>query len=570
METFYQNRRQIDSGDEPGTNLPEANPIYNARLPIINRTRVAPVGGKFFMRKCRNFLLVDLLSTLTWFVMLACTLIFSGVLSPAQSASSPLGIFEGHGDVGTVLHPGSVHYDAAKGTYTITGSGENMWSVEDAFQFAWKRVSGDVTLTADISFATTTGNEHKKAVLILRQSLDADSIYADVALHASGLTSLQFRDEKGAVTREIESNLSAPKRLRIVKRGDYVYLALATDGGEPKVAGGWLRTPLQGTFYVGLGVCSHDKDVVEKAVFSNVELGVPSSPPTQQPMLYSTLETVTIDSADRRVAYLAQGHFEAPNWTRDGSAFLFNQDGHIERLPTSAGNPETIDTGFATRCNNDHGISPDGTQLAISDNSQEEHNSLVYIVPVGGGTPRRITQKSPSYWHGWSPDGKTLAFVGQRNGDFDIYTIPVAGGEETRLTTAKGLDDGPEYSPDGKYIYFNSERTGHMQIWRMKPDGSEQEQVFSDDLNNWFPHISPDGHWMVFLTYEAEVTGHPANKDVMLRLMSLGENSTAKKITVLAKLFGGQGTMNVPSWSPDSKRVAFVSYALVPEEKPGN
>ena len=146
-------------------------------------------------------------------------------------------------------------------------------------------------------------------------------------------------------------------------------------------------------------------------------------------------------------------------------------------------------------------------------------------MPIAGGTPRRITQNSPSYWHGWSPDGKTLAFVGQRNGDFDIYAIPAAGGEETRLTTAKGLDDGPEYSPDGKYIYFNSERTGHMQIWRMKPDGSEQEQVFSDDLNNWFPHISPDGKWMVFLTYGADVTGHPENKDVMLRLMSLGERA---------------------------------------------
>ena len=240
--------------------------------------------------------------------------------------------------------------------------------------------------------------------------------------------------------------------------------------------------------------------------------------------------------------------------------FLFNRNGRIERLPVSGGTPEVIDTGFAIGCNNDHGISPDSTQLAISDNSQEDHNSIVYLVPIAGGRPRRITQKSPSYWHGWSPDGKTLAFVGQRNGEFDIYTIPAAGGEETRLTTAKGLDDGPEYSPDGKYIYFNSERTGHMQIWRMKPDGSDQEQVFSDDLNNWFPHISPDGQWMVFLTYETDVTGHPENKDVMLRLMSLSD----KKITILAKLFGGQGTINVPSWSPDNKRLAFVSYLLIP------
>jgi Tol biopolymer transport system component len=310
---------------------------------------------------------------------------------------------------------------------------------------------------------------------------------------------------------------------------------------------------------VGLGVCSHDKDVVEQAVFSNVELTQPAAS-SGEPVLYSTLETVDIDSADRRVTYLNRGRFEAPNWTRDGKEFLFNRDGHLEHIPVSGGAPAKIDTGFATRLNNDHGISPDATQFAISDNSQGDHNSLVYIVPIGGGAPRRITQKSPSYWHGWSPDGKTLAFVGQRNEEFDIYTIPAAGGEETRLTTAKGLDDGPEYSPDGKYIYFNSERTGHMQIWRMKADGSEQEQVFSDDLNNWFPHISPDGQWMVFLTYGAQVKGHPENKDVMLRLMSLAD----KKITVLAKLFGGQGTINVPSWSPDSKQVAFVSYMLIP------
>ena len=478
----------------------------------------------------------------------------------AQTAGGAVGIFEGHGDVGTVLHAGSVDYDATKRTYTVSGSGENMWSAADAFQFAWKKVSGDVTLTADISFVNTSGNEHKKAVLILRQTLDGDSVFADVALHASGLTSLQFRDEKGAVTHEIQSNISAPKRLRIARRGDYVYMSLSGDARDPKVAGGWLRIPLQGAFYAGIGVCSHDKDVVEKAVFSIVSLETPQPAPSAQATLYSTLETIAIDSADRRVVYLAPGRFEAPNWMHDGSAFLFNREGRIVRLPVAGGAPEVIDTGSANRCNNDHGISPDATQLAISDNSQEGHESLVYIVPIGGGTPRRITQKSPSYWHGWSPDGKTLAFVGQRDGEFDIYTIPAAGGEETRLTTAKGLDDGPEYSPDGKYIYFNSERTGHMQIWRMKADGTEQEQVFADNLNNWFPHISPDGEWMVFLTYEADVAGHPENKNVMLRLMSLAD----KKVTVLTKLFGGQGTINVPSWSPDSQRVAFVSYALIP------
>ena len=499
--------------------------------------------------------------------LVICALSLHTGVARAQTAPAPVGIFEDHADVGTVLHPGSVDYDPAKHAYTISGSGENMWFASDAFQFAWKKVSGDVTLTADIAFLTKTGNEHKKAVLMLRQSLDADSVYADVALHASGMTSLQFRDEKGAVTREIQSKLSAPVRLRIARRGDYVYMSLGVDQAPKlEVAGGWLRIPLHGPIYVGLGVCSHDKNVVERAVFTDVELTQPASAQASDPVLYSTLETITIDSADRKVAYLAPGRFEAPNWTRDGSAFLFNRNGHIERLALHASPPQVLDTGLATHCNNDHGISPDGTQLAISDNSQGDHESLVYIAPFAGGTPRRITQNSPSYWHGWSPDGKTLAFVGQRKGEFDIYTIPAGGGDETQLTTAKGLDDGPEYSPDGKYIYFNSERTGHMQIWRMKPDGSEQEQVFTDDFNNWFPHISPDGQWMVFLTYAADVTGHPENKDVMLRLMSLAD----KKITVLAKLFGGQGTINVPSWSPDSKQLAFVSYLLVPPDSTGN
>jgi len=496
-------------------------------------------------------------------VLLVCCLVCLMACSASAETAGRVGIFENHADVGTVLHSGSVDYDSAAKTYTISGSGENMWFSADAFQFVWKKVSGDVTLSADISFLGTGGNEHRKAVLILRQTLDADSVYADVARHGNGLTSLQFRDEKGAITREIQSNISAPRRLRIAKRGSYVYMALAEGEGEPQVAGGWLRIPLEGEFYVGLGVCSHDKNVVEKAVFSDVDLQTSAPTAAAQPELYSSLEMATIASADRRVVYIAPGRFEAPNWTRDGSAFLFNRNGHIERLPVAGGMPQVIETGFADRCNNDHGISPDGSQLAISDNSQGDHGSLVYIVPLTGGTPRRITKSAPSYWHGWSPDGNTLAYVGQRNGEFDIYTLPANGNpaaDETRLTTARGLDDGPEYSPDGKYIYFNSERTGHMQIWRMKADGSEQEQVFADDNNNWFPHISPDGQWMVFLTYDKSVTGHPENKDVMLRLMSLAD----KKISVLAKLFGGQGTINVPSWSPDSKAVAFVSYQLIP------
>jgi TolB protein len=529
-----------------------------------------------------------------FFLALALCLLVGAV----AGAEEPLGIFQDHSDVGTVLHVGASTLDPAKQIYTLAGSGENMWATADAFQFAWKKVSGNVELSALVRFLNSGGNEHKKAVLIFRQSLEADSVYVDIALHGNGLLTLQYRDEKGGTTREIKSaspslvgistgtganpvtTKLAQALLRLTRRGNYVYMSVGPPmrGDVPTYDGESIRVPLGGEFYVGIGVCAHDKDAVEEATFSSVGLeNLPSS--TGQPILYSTLETVPVSSGDRQVVYFAPGRFEAPNWSRDGKYLLFNRNGRLEKLAVSGGKPEVLDTGFADRLNNDHGISPDATQLAISDNSQEtksaagapSHDSLVYVVPINGGSPRRITKDAPSYWHGWSPDGKTLAFVGQRNGDFDIYAIPVTGGDETRLTTAKGLDDGPEYSPDGQYIYFNSERTGHMQIWRMKADGSDQEQVFSDDYNNWFPHISPDGKWIVFVTYEKDVTGHPENKDVMLRLMSLSsESNNDKKISVLAKLFGGQGTINVPSWSPDSKSVAFVSYQFIaPEDAAG-
>jgi TolB protein len=487
-------------------------------------------------------------------------------IAVAQERPSTVGIFEGHGDIGTVLHAGKSEYDASKHSYTLTGSGENMWSGSDNFQFAWKKWSGDASLTADISFASQGGNAHRKAVLMMRQSLEPDSPYVDVALHGDGLTSLQYREAKGGPTHEIQSNISVPAQLRIEKRGDYVSMWLGASGEQLQPSGAAMRVSFSAPFYIGIGVCSHDKDVVEKAIFSNVELkGISSAAAADKPTLYSTLETITVPSGDRHIVYSVAGHFEAPNWTHDGAAFIFNADGRIQRLPVAGGQPEPVDTGFAVHCNNDHGISPDGKTLAISDQSLGDHQSIIYLLPITGGTPRRITKNSPSYWHGWSPDGKTLAYPGQRNGEFDIYTISTEGGEEKQLTTAIGLDDGPEYTPDGEYIYFNSVRTGRMQIWRMHPDGSAQEQVTSDELNNWFPHISPDGKLLVFLSYGKEVEGHPENKDVMLRIVPLKDDTVDGKIEVLTKLFGGQGTINVPSWSPDSKQLAFVSYQLVPQ-----
>ena len=488
------------------------------------------------------------------------------------SAQTPVGIFTGQGDVGTVLHEGHVALDPSQGVYTVSGSGANMWATHDDFRFVWTKVGGDVALTATIAFLGDKGNNHRKAALMLRQSLDTDSAYVDVARHGDGLTSLQYRDAKGADTHEVEIASVAPARVRIERRGNYAYVYAGDAAGPLRFSGAAMRVDLTGDVYVGLAVSAHDPDATETATFSDVELQH-LSPATGKPVLYSTLETVLVASSDRRVRFTAPEHFEAPNWTRDGAALIFNQEGGLRRWTLDDGvhpNDRTlplqtastvIRTSPQTKCNNDHGLSPDGSEIAISDSSSADGKSRVYLVSANGGTPRQVTPDGPSYWHGWSPDGKTLAFTGQRGGEFDIYTVPARGGAETRLTTAKGLDDGPEYSPDGQWIYFNSERTGQMQIWRMHPDGSGQEQVLHDDRNDWFPHISPDGKSMVFVSYAPGVQGHPANQDVELRLVSLSHNDGRQ--TTLAKLFGGQGTINVPSWSPDGSKVAFVSYAFV-------
>ncbi len=276
--------------------------------------------------------------------------------------------------------------------------------------------------------------------------------------------------------------------------------------------------------------------------------------------IVSFLEIIDIETGKRDVVWSDTSHFEAPNWSPDGTTLYFNSGGYIYRIPVEGGEPVRIDTGFANRNNNDHVVSPGGTHMAISHHSAEDGGaSIIYIVNINGGEPVRITDKGPSYLHGWSPDGLELAYCALRNGQYDIYVIPVKGGPEIQLTNTASHEDGPDYSPCGRYIWFNSDRSGVMQIWRMERDGSNPKQMTFDGYNDWFPHPSPDGKHIALLSYDKDVEGHPANKTVWLRLMPAegGEPVT------LAELFGGQGTINVPSWSPDSQRFAFVSYKLL-------
>ncbi len=276
----------------------------------------------------------------------------------------------------------------------------------------------------------------------------------------------------------------------------------------------------------------------------------------------SILEIYDIEKKTREVIYEFDYLIEAPNWSKDGKYLTYNSDGKIYKFDLATKEIEEVFSSFVTNCNNDHVLSPDGNGIAVSHGTKEDGKSRIYTLPLAGGVPRLITPLAPSYLHGWSPDGKMLTYCGERNGEYDIYAIPAEGGEEIRLTDALGLDDGPEYDTTGNYIWFNSVRTGLMQAWRMKKDGSEQTQMtFDEEWNTWFPHISPDGKKIVLIAYkkgDLKPNEHLPHKNVELRLMP-AEGGEAETVV---KLFGGQGTINVNSWSPDSKKFAFVSYRI--------
>jgi hypothetical protein len=276
---------------------------------------------------------------------------------------------------------------------------------------------------------------------------------------------------------------------------------------------------------------------------------------------YSILETLDVFSGERKVLKEFDYIIEAPNWTKDGRFLVYNSRGKLYTYELASAEIRELESGFAIDCNNDHVLSPDNRQVAVSHFTFEDAASRIYILPMTGGSPVLVTDKGPSYLHGWSPDGQRLAYCAERAGQYDIYTIPVEGGAETQLTNLPGLDDGPEYSPDGRHIWFNSTRTGLMQVWRMEADGANPTHMLQEEANCWFPHVSPDGKQVVYIVYakgDVEPGDHPANKHVEIRLIP-AQGGISKP---LVKLFGGQGTMNVNSWAPDNRMIAFVSYRL--------
>ena len=481
--------------------------------------------------------------------------------STSSVNESGKGVFNHATNIGIPDLKGVADFDPENGIYTIEGAGENMWGNRDEFFLLSKEIEGDFILRARAAFIGKGHHDHRKIGIMARNSFDDDASHVSAAVHGDGLTSLQFRKMKGGKTEELQSTDSAPDIIQLERRGNTFIMSTAPEGKPfTRVSVGNIN--MKDTLNIGIFICSHDAEIIEKARFDNVRIIIPAEEGfvPYQDYIGSHIEILDIESGKRKIVHSSPLSLQAPNWSPDGKSLLYNSEGKIFDFNIATSEITEINTGFAQNNNNDHVLSFDGKMLGISDHTEHEDNqSLIYVLPATGGKPEQITSEAPSYLHGFSPDDKAIVYTAGR-GDFehlDIYKANLETKEETRITDAPGLDDGSEYSPDGKYIYFNSARTGTMQIWRMKPDGSEQEQLTFDEYNDWFPHISPDGKTLVFISYSKEVDAedHPFYKHVYLRTMP----ADGGKPKIRAYVYGGQGSMNVFNWSPDSKKISFVS-----------
>ena len=479
----------------------------------------------------------------------------------AAAQQRPVGIFDGSQDVGMEGKLGAAAYAPATQQYVVLGAGRND---HDELHYVYKKIKGDFLLYTRAGFEDRNGaNPHRQLGWMVRKSLASNSAQVSAAAHGDGLTTLQYRRADGGDGEETRAKVSHANVLQLERMGTTYTLRTAVFG-QPFETQQVVRIDLGDEVYVGLFVGSHRADAAETGVFRDVRISVPvpEGPGPFRGYLASQVELLDVASGRREIVYSSPKSLQAPNWRPDGKSLLYNSEGQMFTLDLATRQPALLPTGAVQNNNNDHVLSFDGKLLGLSSGVEELGGSIVYTVPSGGGTPRQVTPRGPSYLHGWSPDGQSLVFTGQRNNEFDVYRVPAAGGPEVRLTSAPGLDDGPEYTPDGRYIYFNSNRTGTMQVWRMKADGSQQEAVTTGDFQDWFPHISPDGKWIAFLSFlkeEVPAGDHPFYKHVYLRLLPVGGGQPR----VIAYVYGGQGSINTPSWSPDSKRIAFVSNTAV-------
>ncbi len=491
------------------------------------------------------------------------------MLNHSFSQEGKIGMFQNNQDIGEPKIKGSASYDSNDQSYTLSGSGYNIWFERDEFQYLYNTIEGDFIITANFEFIGEGTDPHRKVGMMIRESEEDNAAHISATLHGDGLTVMQWRELKGAFMRDPEDEIFSPKTnyniLQLERRGKDFIMRAAHDGEPLQLIGSHQMPAIGESALVGLFINAHNSEVQEQAKVWNVRIDRPVGEgynPGKEGYLGCRLETMNILTGKRKVIYEKDDRFEAPNWMPDGKKLLFNMDGSLFTIPVEGGEIENVNTGIADRNNNDHGISFDGKMLAISHHRQglPGGGSSVYVLPLGGGEPRLITEETPSYWHGWAPNNKEVIYVGMRDKEtYDIYKKHIDKGPEIALTDTKPGEhvDGSEYSPDGNFIYYNGSQSGTMQLWKMKPDGSEKEQLTFDERNDWFPHISPDGKWIAYISFPADipVNSHPSYKRVELKLMPTSGGAPK----VIAYLYGGQGTINVNSWSPDSQSISFVS-----------
>jgi Tol biopolymer transport system component len=484
-----------------------------------------------------------------------------------------IGIFDTAVDVGNPKLKGSSMYNPSTQEYILKGAGYNIWFNRDEFHYLASRISGDFIVTADFDFPHAGKEAHRKLGWMVRESLQEDAAHITATIHGDGLTVAQWRVMRGAYMRDPQDELFFPKKkartIQLERRGKEFTMRIA-NWGEPLQSYGTVTMDNIGSNpYVGLFVGSHNADVIEEARIWNVRVDRVVSANFNfgaADTLVSRLEIVDVFSGNRKVIYESTSRFEAPNYMPGGKSLIINSKGSLWTIPTTGGELSKFNTGFADRNNNDHVISFDGKMIGISHHRTGMFGggSTVYVVPISGGTPKLVTEKTPSYLHGWASNNKEVYYVARRdtsrNSPYHVYKANIDSGVETQLTNFKfGHVDGPEGSPDGQWIYYNGSQTGTMQLYRMKTDGSNIEQLTFDQYNNWFPHLSPDGKWIAYISFPDDIdpASHPAMKMVTLKLIPVSGGFPK----TIAYLYGGQGTINTPSWSPDSKQVAFVSYA---------
>jgi Tol biopolymer transport system component len=498
-------------------------------------------------------------------------LLFFLFITLFSMAQYPVGIFSNHSDVGMPKLSGNATYNSNDQSYNLKGAGYNIWFNRDEFHYAYNKIKGDFILTANFKMQGKGVDPHRKIGWMVRANDADDAAHMTAVVHGDGLTVLQFRRMRGAYMRDPQDEIFTKKKgteiIQLERTGKVFIMRVANPGEPLQEIGRTDGIDMPDEALVGIFMCSHNPDVVEEGTAWNVriEQTVPDTHNGYQDgILGSKLEIMNVFDGKRKIIYEDKGRFEAPNWMPDGKGLLFNQGGSIYTIPLAGGTPTMINTGAAKRNNNDHVISFDGKWLAISSHrdGMPGGGSTIYYLPLTGGEPQMVTDSTPSYLHGWTKDGKEVVYTAQRISKSPVYNIykkPVNGGTEIQLTNlTSGLADGPECSPDGKYIYYNCTVSGNMQLWRMKMDGSEQTQLTFDEYNNWFAHVSPDNKWIAFLSFPntVDASDHPFYKRVMLRLMPVNGIGAPR---VIAYLYGGQGTINTPSWSPDSKHIAFVS-----------